>query len=124
MSDSDTPVPGMLPGYLRIFRTAPLPNTTPQRRKHCSINFMDAKFKVDSLDWVLTGELANEKAQPIFDEGIVNRIFSDQALGFSVTSALVKRLDRLDLPVGGKYKLGKKIGSGSIGRYPYHLTID
>jgi len=61
---------------------------------------MDAKFKVDSLDWVLTGELANEKAQPIFDEGIVNRIFSDQALGFSITSALVKRLDRLGAFVG------------------------
>jgi len=31
---------------------------------------MDAKFKVNSLDWVLTGELANEKVQPIFDEGL------------------------------------------------------
>ena len=56
---------------------------------------MDAKLKVDALDLVLTGELANEKGKPISDEGIVNRIFSDQALGFPITSVLVERLDRL-----------------------------
>ena len=88
-------MPGMLPEYLRIFCTAPLPHTTPQCRKHCSVNVMDAKLKVDALDLVLTGELATDKGKPISDEGIINRIFSDQALGFPITSMLVEHLNRL-----------------------------
>jgi hypothetical protein len=94
------PDKSMLPDYLRIYRTAPLPKMTPQRRKHSSINFMGTKFKVDSLDLVLTGELANKKPAAISDEEIVNRIFSDQALGFPITSALVQRLDRLGAFLG------------------------
>ena len=86
---------GMLPDYLRIFRTAPLLNTTPQRRKHSSINLMNTKFPVDSLDSVLTGELANENPKPLSDKHIVNRIFSNNALGFPITSTLIQRLDKL-----------------------------
>ena len=60
-----------------------------------SVNIMDAKLKVDALDLVLTGELATDKGKPTSDEGIINRIFSDQALGFPIMSMLVEHLNRL-----------------------------
>ena len=56
---------------------------------------MDAKLKVDALDLVLTGELATDKGKPISDKGIINRIFSNQALGFPITTMLVEHLNRL-----------------------------
>ena len=55
----------------------------------------DAKLKDDALNLVLTGELATEKGKPISDEGIINRIFSNQALGFPITTMLVEHLNRL-----------------------------
>lgn len=87
---------GTLPTQLRMYRTAPLPNTTPQRRKHCSTNLLNEKYDLDTLDSVLTGELANEPGpHRLSDQNILKRIFSDKALGFPISNDIVKRLVKL-----------------------------
>ena len=84
---------GTLPTQLRMYRTAPLPNTTPQRRKHCSINLLNEKYDLDTLDSVLTGELANEPGpHRLSDQNILKRIFSDKALGLPISNDIVKCL--------------------------------
>ena len=55
----------------------------------------DAKYPVDSLDSVLTGELANKNQKSLSDKHIVNRIFSNKALGFPITSTLIQCPDKL-----------------------------
>jgi hypothetical protein len=87
---------GTLPAHLRMYRTTPIPNSTPQRLKHTSVNLTNESYSLDQLDGILTGELANELGpNPLKDQQIIARIFSDSALGFSISSNLIQRLTNL-----------------------------
>lgn len=67
---------------------------------------MNTKYPLDSLDSVLTGELANKNLKPLSDNNFINRIFSNKALGFLITSTLIQCLDKLGVFIA--YDLNSK----------------